>query len=109
VARGPRRTATPFVGREEELGLLECEFETAVGQGQCRLVTVVGEPGVGKSRLIAELVDRVGSRARAVHGACLSYGEGITYWAVGEIVRGLAGIRGGDTPTPGEGPLEALF
>ena len=56
-------------------------------------MTVVGEPGVGKSRLAAEFVGRVGSRARVVRGACLSYGEGITFWAVAQIVRELAGIR----------------
>ena len=88
----PRRSGTPLVGREQELMLLEREFDAAVAERRCRLVTVVGEPGVGKSRLAAELVTRVGARARAVRGGCLSYGEGITYWAMGQIVRDLAGI-----------------
>ena len=83
----------PLVGREAELALLEREFDAVARRGRCRLVTVVGEPGVGKSRLAAELVDRIGPRARVVRGACLSYGEGITFWAVGQIVRELAGIR----------------
>ena len=54
---------------------------------------MVGEPGVGKSRLTAELVAQIGARARVVRGRCLSYGEGITFWAIGEIVRELAGIH----------------
>jgi len=97
--REPHRTVTPLVGRAEPLSLLEREFETVVGKGHCRLVTVVGEPGIGKSRLTLELVDRVGSRARVIRGACLSYGEGITYWAVSEMVRELAGIHDEHTPS----------
>ncbi len=89
----PRRTGTPFAGRDDQLRLLEREFETVVAQRQCRLVTVVGEPGVGKSRLTAEFVARVGEQGRVVRGRCLSYGEGITFWAIGEIVRELAGIH----------------
>jgi class 3 adenylate cyclase/tetratricopeptide (TPR) repeat protein len=89
----PRRAGTPFAGREDQLQLLERELEAVVGRRQCRLVTVVGEPGVGKSRLTAEFVARVGARARVVRGRCLSYGEGITFWAIGEIVRELAGIH----------------
>jgi class 3 adenylate cyclase/tetratricopeptide (TPR) repeat protein len=88
----PRRMGTPFLAREDELRVLENEFESVVGERACRLVTVVGEPGVGKSRLVAEFVDRVGARARVVRGTCLSYGEGTTYWAIGQIVRELAGV-----------------
>jgi class 3 adenylate cyclase/tetratricopeptide (TPR) repeat protein len=87
------RLGTQFVGRERELAELVGEFEAATGDGCCRLVTVVGEPGVGKSRLAAELVDRLGLLTRVVRGGCLSYGEGITYWAVAQVVRELAGIE----------------
>jgi class 3 adenylate cyclase len=83
----PRRAGTPLVGREEELAVLRAELEAA---GKCRLATVIGEAGVGKSRLVAELPHE---DARFVHGSCLSYGEGITFWAIGQIVRDLAGIR----------------
>ena len=93
----PRRSASPLVGRADELALLEHELDTAVGDSRCRLVTIVGEPGVGKSRLAAELLDRIGTRAGVVSGGCLSYGEGITYWALAQIVRQLAGI-GEDQP-----------
>jgi class 3 adenylate cyclase/predicted ATPase len=89
----PSRRASPLVGRGEELALLEREFDAAVAERRCRLVTIVGEAGVGKSRLAAELTGRIDPHARVVRGACLSYGEGITYWAVGQILRELAGIR----------------
>ena len=86
----PRRVGTPLVGRQHELALLEVELEA---RPECRLVTIVGEAGVGKSRLVAELSARIAGRARIARGACLSYGEGITYWAIAQIVRDLAGIR----------------
>jgi class 3 adenylate cyclase/tetratricopeptide (TPR) repeat protein len=89
----PRRMGTPFAGRADQLSLLEREYEAVVGERACRLVTVLGEPGVGKSRLVAEFIAQVGGGARVVRGRCLSYGEGITFWAIGEIVRELAGIR----------------
>src|SRR5207237_10260717 len=87
------RQGAALVGRAEELALLERELDAVVAESRCRLVTVVGEPGVGKSRLAAELFDRSGSRARVVRGACLSYGEGITFWAVGQNVSGVDCIR----------------
>ena len=73
-------------------------FDEVVASGAARLATVLGEPGVGKSRLVAELVSRIGTRARVVRGTCLSYGEGITYWAVGQIARELAGVRDEHSP-----------
>ncbi len=96
----PRRAGASFVGRDQELALLEGAFDSALAGRCCRLVTVMGEPGLGKSRLAAELLSRIGTRARVVRGACLSYGEGITYWAVAQIVRQLAGI--GDEQSLGE-------
>jgi class 3 adenylate cyclase/predicted ATPase len=86
-----------LVGRVEELAGLEREFEQAVLERRSGLVTVVGEAGVGKSRLMGELAERIGSRARVVRGACLSYGEGITFWAVAQVVRELAGVRDEDS------------
>jgi predicted ATPase len=75
-----------------ELAALEQELEAVITRRSCRLVTVIGEPGVGKSRLATELLTEAVARARVVSGACLSYGEGITFWALGQIVRELAGI-----------------
>jgi class 3 adenylate cyclase/tetratricopeptide (TPR) repeat protein len=76
-----------FVGREPELALLRGAWERATREGRCELVTVLGEPGVGKSRLVEEF--REGLGAQAVRGRCLSYGEGITYFPVVEVIRQL--------------------
>jgi class 3 adenylate cyclase/tetratricopeptide (TPR) repeat protein len=101
----PRRSGTPFVGRSEELARLESEFEAVAVSRSCRLVTIVGEAGVGKSRLAVELVGRIAGRFLLARGNCLSYGEGITYWAIGQIVRELAGIRDDDSVTDARAKL----
>jgi class 3 adenylate cyclase/tetratricopeptide (TPR) repeat protein len=80
-----------FVGRVPELGLLRGVYDELVAGCGCRLVTVVGEPGIGKTRLMAEFASMLGGGARLLHGRCLPYGEGITYWPLAEIVRELGG------------------
>src|SRR5439155_25410743 len=95
-----RQHATPFVGRELEKPLLVGTLERATQQRSVQLVTVVGEPGVGKSRLVAELlayVDAKPALTRWRQGRCLPYGEGITFWALGEIVKAEAGILESDS------------
>jgi class 3 adenylate cyclase/tetratricopeptide (TPR) repeat protein len=92
----PRASSSRLVGRADELALLEAELDAALA-GRPRLVTIVGEAGVGKSRLTAELMAQLGHRARVAKGVCLSYGDGITFWAVAQIVRELAGITDDDT------------
>jgi class 3 adenylate cyclase/tetratricopeptide (TPR) repeat protein len=86
-----RRTNTPFLGRGDELTELTRVFERASQEGICVVATVVGPPGIGKSRLADEFTAAVGDRARVVTGHCLSYGEGITYWPLAEIVNALDG------------------
>ena len=86
-----RPLGTAFVGRTTELGVLEQGFRDAVEHRSCQLRTVVGPPGIGKSRLARELITGVGARAHVVIGRCLPYGEGITYWPLTEIVRQVAG------------------
>jgi predicted ATPase/class 3 adenylate cyclase len=86
-----RPIATPFVGRRDELAELEAAFERAATGSRCEQITVVGPPGIGKSRLLREAVAAFGTRARVVVGRCLPYGEGITYWPLVEIVREIAG------------------
>ena len=98
--RPERPRATELVGRQAELAELRAVFEAAVRDRACRLATVVGEPGVGKSRLAAELVASVSQRAQVHSGRCLSYGEGITFWPIAEIVRQAAHIR--DEHSPGD-------
>lgn len=82
-----RRNDAVFVGRERELALLGEAWERAVTEQRCELVTVVGEPGIGKSRLAAEALGSV--EARVLRGRCLPYGAGITYWPVVEVIKQL--------------------
>jgi class 3 adenylate cyclase/tetratricopeptide (TPR) repeat protein len=86
-----RPIATPFVGRRDELAELEAAFERASAKSRCEHVTVLGPPGIGKSRLMREAVASLGTRARVVVGRCLPYGEGITYWPLVDIVKEIAG------------------
>jgi len=86
-----RAPTTPFVGRERELATLDRELARTASERACRLCTIVGSPGVGKSRLVRQLADALGEEATWVVGRCLSYGEGITYRPLAEIVRSLGG------------------
>src|SRR5581483_10964025 len=83
-----RRDAAPMLGRARELGLLEQAFERTVQETTCHLFTVLGTAGIGKSRLVTEFLRGLDG-ARVVQGRCLSYGEGITYWPVVEVVKQL--------------------
>jgi class 3 adenylate cyclase/tRNA A-37 threonylcarbamoyl transferase component Bud32 len=84
-----RRFDIPFVGRDRELGLLRAAWGRAVAQRGCHLFTVLGEAGVGKSRLVAELLENIGDSARVLRGRCLPYGEGITFWPLTEALAPL--------------------
>jgi class 3 adenylate cyclase/tetratricopeptide (TPR) repeat protein len=79
-----------FVGRERELAEIVSTWERVQAEARCELVTVVGDAGVGKSRLVAEAVGAID--ARVARGRCLPYGEGITYWPVVEVVKQLAAL-----------------
>ncbi|HEU4399874.1 MAG TPA: AAA family ATPase [Actinomycetota bacterium] len=98
-----------MVGRERPLRLLRDVFEAAVGDGACHLVTVLGAAGVGKSRLLAEFLADVGEQATVLRGRCLSYGEGITYWPVTELLRAAVGLSGADGPGVAMAKLEAVL
>ena len=86
-----RRPDTPFVGRAREVEALHAAFRASRDAGACRLVTVVGPPGIGKSRLAGEFLAGVRASATVLTGRCLAYGEGTTYRAIADIVRGLGG------------------
>lgn len=81
----------PLVGREQELAVLEEICRTAAEKRVPQLVTLVGQPGVGKSRLVEELLAR--TQGRPLVGHCLSYGEGITWWPLVEVLRQLGDVR----------------
>jgi ATP/maltotriose-dependent transcriptional regulator MalT/class 3 adenylate cyclase len=86
---------TPQVGRDGELAYLVSLFERAVGSSSPRVVLIVGDPGIGKTRLVSELFAYVDARPGLItwrQGRCLPYGEGRTFWALGEIVKAHAGI-----------------
>jgi class 3 adenylate cyclase/tetratricopeptide (TPR) repeat protein len=104
-----RRLDAPMVGRERPLRLLRDAFEAAAAERACHLVTVLGAAGVGKSRLAAELVAGVGRRATVLRGHCLSYGEGVTYWPVTELLRAAAGLTDADGPDAARAKLAALL
>jgi class 3 adenylate cyclase/tetratricopeptide (TPR) repeat protein len=87
-----RRRAGVMVGRERELGRLRAALTQAVADGSCQLFTVLGVAGVGKSRLAYEFLDGLDG-ATVVRGSCLSYGEGITYWPVVEVLKQLLGAE----------------
>ena len=87
-----RRLDSPMVGRERPRRLLDEAFAEVRDERVCHLFTILGSAGVGKTRLVNEFVTSLGDNARVVHGRCLSYGEGITYWPIAEIVRAATGI-----------------
>ncbi len=78
-----RRHGARFVGRERELAAVREVWERVRADQRCELVTIIGDAGVGKSRLVAEVLASV--EATVIRGRCLPYGEGITYWPVVEV------------------------
>ena len=91
VVDAPERShASRFVGRERRARADRRSVGRARRQARCELVTVVGDAGVGKSRLVAEALAAI--ETRVVRGRCLPYGEGITYWPVVEVVKQLAAL-----------------
>nr|MBA3383196.1 AAA family ATPase [Actinomycetota bacterium] len=92
---------TPLVGREQELELLVAALARSQDERAPQLVTLVGVPGIGKSRLLAELlgaIDRGDQLVTWRQGRSLPYGEGVSYWALGEMVKAQAGILETDAP-----------
>jgi len=98
-----RSHAAALVGRGGELSLVQDALARAKAERSTQLVTLVGVPGIGKSRLVYELFRHVEQGGELVywrHGRCLPYGEGVTFWALGEIVKAQAGIL--ETDAAGE-------
>ena len=111
--RGARRSAgleAPFVGRERELQTIIDVSEDTIAHNTARLVTVTGDAGSGKSRLLWEFfkyVDGIEAGRWWHQGRCLSYGEGVSYWALAEMVRARAGITDEDDPSSEREKLRA--
>ena len=84
-----RHLDTTLVGRERELQLLSDAWQRTVAESGCHLFTILGAAGVGKSRLVAELCDRIGGRTIVLRGRCLHYGDGITFWPMVEALMPL--------------------
>ncbi|MEO8291014.1 MAG: adenylate/guanylate cyclase domain-containing protein [Gaiellaceae bacterium] len=98
--RGVGGLRSTLVGRDTEIELLEATYRR-VAQGEAHLVTIMGDAGVGKSRLVRELWDRLDGEPHEPHrrtGRCLSYGHAITYWPLGEILKEHLGILESDPP-----------
>jgi class 3 adenylate cyclase/tetratricopeptide (TPR) repeat protein len=106
-----RRVDTSLVGRERELALLRDALDRARHQDEPQLVTLVGEPGIGKSRLVHELSVHVEDMPELIawrQGRCLPYGDGVSYWALGEIVKAEAGILETDPDDDTEKKLDRM-
>jgi class 3 adenylate cyclase/tetratricopeptide (TPR) repeat protein len=107
-ARAERqRSGAPLVGRARQLAALEETFDSVAAGRACRLVTIMGPAGIGKSRLVDELLERLEGRARVARGRCLPYGT-LTYWPLAEVVRGLAGIDEDASPEHAARAIAAL-
>ena len=103
-----RSMRSPLVGREADLTILRAAFEKSVADRSVQMVILTGEPGVGKSRLVAELmavVDSLPGLYRWRQGRSLPYGDGVTFWALGEIVKAEAGILETDSLEIADGKL----
>ncbi|HYI44828.1 MAG TPA: adenylate/guanylate cyclase domain-containing protein [Actinomycetota bacterium] len=87
-----RRLDSILVGRDEELGQMQRTLDQAINERACKLLTVFGTAGLGKSRLTAELLAGLDGKAQVLHGRCLPYGEGITFWPIAEAVRSFLSI-----------------
>ncbi|HSP73394.1 MAG TPA: AAA family ATPase, partial [Gaiellaceae bacterium] len=97
-----------LVGRKRELELLAGSLDRAREERSPQLVTLVGVPGIGKSRLVFELFERIEREPGLTswrRGRCLPYGDGVTFWALGEMVKAQAGILDGDDAATAEAKL----
>ncbi len=100
----------PLLGRQRELNVLNEALQRVRGDRSAQLVTIVGVPGIGKSRLVAELFRAIADDPTELvywrQGRSLPYGEGVTFWALGEMVKAQAGILETDSPDQAEQKLQ---
>ena len=108
-ATSARPVNLPLVGRAHEIAALDAEFRRSVAGSECRLVTLLGEAGMGKSRLIEEFIQNIADEAVVLRGRCLSYGDGITFWPLAEVFRQAAGIVPEDSEEDARAKLASRF
>jgi len=104
-----RHLDSPMVGRAKELSLLEHALERSVTDRTSHLFTLMGPAGVGKSRLVAEFLAGSAAEATFLRGRCLSYGEGITFFPLADVIHQAAGILDSDPPTVARSKLDAVL
>ncbi|MCW2679752.1 MAG: adenylate/guanylate cyclase [Frankiales bacterium] len=110
VERGRRRRlGAPLVGRERECAALQDALARAVEVGRGQLVTVLGAAGMGKTRLVEHFVGELDEDVRVLRGRCLSYGRGITFWPIVQVLRGAAGLTGEESVPEAERALLDLL
>ncbi|HEX3807445.1 MAG TPA: BTAD domain-containing putative transcriptional regulator, partial [Gaiellaceae bacterium] len=108
-ARPRRHHGAPLVGREAEHSALRDAYASCVRDRKSRLIAVVGPPGIGKSRLVAELLASVGEEPSVLLARCLSYGDGVSLLPAIELVRSAAGIEANVRATDAAERLETLL
>ncbi len=109
--RGVPGLRAPLVGRDAEMDLLSSLYDRAAIERRPHLVTLYGQPGVGKSRLCAEFLSAMSRRApspKVVRGRCLSYGSGVTFWPLAEILKAEAHVLDSDPPADAVAKVQGL-
>jgi len=104
--------ATPFLGRDKEMQTLLAAFDRCRTESSVEFPSIVAEPGIGKSRLVREFARAVDARPELVAwrmGRCLPYGDGISFWALGEIIKAQAGILDTDDQPTVSSKLDAVL
>ncbi len=104
-----RRLEAPLVGREHELQELLDAFELASRERRLQIATVLGHAGLGKTRLTAEFLERLPAAAWVLRGRCLSYGNGMTFWPIAQMVRGASGVVSADTSEVARAKIDELL
>jgi class 3 adenylate cyclase/tetratricopeptide (TPR) repeat protein len=104
----PRRLRAELVGRQRELATLDAIYDRCCVTGRAHLTALIAEPGGGKSRLAREFVRASATGASVLQVRCPSYGEGVTYWPLGEAIRQAAGIGAEDTPGDARARIDTL-
>ncbi len=99
----------PVIGRNRERRRLQDAFEAVIDERTCHLFTVLGSAGIGKSRMVGEFCTSMTTRATVLTGRCLSYGEGIAYWPLMEMVRQATGLTADESAPDGRRRLRELL